>query len=146
MKNQGVYRVIEIIAALFILLFTYTAISKWVDGNIFYSTLTKSPLVRDWASIISWMLPAVELITVILLFIPAIRWAGLYLSLALMLIFTSYIAFMLFSSYDLPCSCGGVLKNLSWKDHLIMNIILTMLAALAVILEIRRWKPLNKVS
>jgi hypothetical protein len=136
---------IEIISALFILLFTYTAISKILDGKLFYNTLLISPLLHNWSSVLSWLIPAVELITAIVLFIPPIRWAGLYLSLALMLIFTIYIAYMLYNQYKLPCSCGGVFKILSWKDHLLMNTILTIFAFVAVIFQIKVWGTFKKV-
>jgi hypothetical protein len=135
---------IEIIGAIFILLFTYTAVSKLIEADTFYSTLKKSPFIEDWAHFLYWLLPLIELITVVLLFIPPVRWAGLYLSLALMMMFTSYISFMLLSAYKLPCSCGGILKKLSWKDHLLLNIILTILAAVAIIFEIKRWRTSNK--
>lgn len=144
MNKAGNSKLIEIIAAVFILLFTYTAVSKIIEAETFYSTLKKSPLVNDWAGILYWLLPLAELITVVLLFIPPLRWAGFYLSLALMLMFTAYISFMLLSSYKLPCTCGGILKKLSWKDHMLLNIILTILSAIAVMFEIKRWRMSGK--
>jgi hypothetical protein len=35
---------------------------------------------------------------------------------------------MLLFTPKLPCSCGGVLKNLSWKEHLMFNFCFTAIA------------------
>jgi len=41
-------------------------------------------------------------------------------------------------SKELPCSCGGVLQEMSWQQHLVFNIVFTLLALLAAILERKR--------
>lgn len=138
MNNSRSYKLIEIISAIFILLFLYTALSKFFSLQRFQFTLSRSPIIGDSAAWLSWFLPSFELLTVVLLFIPAIRLLGLYLSFALMFVFTGYIGIMLLSSSRLPCSCGGILQQLSWKDHLIVNTVLTGLAILGCVLEIKR--------
>jgi hypothetical protein len=35
----------------------------------------------------------------------------------------------------LPCSCGGIINRLSWPQHLVLNVVLTALTALAYITE-----------
>jgi Methylamine utilisation protein MauE len=127
----------EIIAAVFILLFTYTALSKLFDLHNFEFTLNSSPLISRWSSTLAWTLPAIELIAAFLLLIPSTRLLGFYLSLVLMSLFTCYISFMLFYSSNPSCSCGCILRQLSWKDHWILNIVLTVLACTAIILEIK---------
>ena len=127
--------IVESISALFILLFVYTAVSKLSDYAGFVSTLSRSPLVGNKAGAIGWALPVVELLVTLLLFIPRTRKYGLYASLALMVFFTGYLTYMIyFTTGDLPCSCGGVLNKMSWKQHLVFNIIFTLLGLTGVLL------------
>jgi len=132
MKQIHYQRIIEIIAAIFILLFTYTAISKLSGYNAFKITLYNSPLLSSYAAIVAWVLPIVELIISGLLFIPQKRETGLYASFALMLVFTIYLGYMILFSPHLPCSCGGVLQQLTWPQHLWFNIGFTILAAAGI--------------
>jgi putative oxidoreductase len=45
-----------------------------------------------------------------------------------MLLFTFYILYMLLFEKHLPCSCGGVLKEMTWKQHLVFNLFFTAIA------------------
>lgn len=123
---------IEIISALFILLFVYTGISKLSEQNNFRVVLSQSPLIGSKANLISWLLPITELLTALLLFFPMTKKWGLMISLALMCIFTGYISYMIIATSHLPCSCGGVLKQMTWSQHLKFNILFTALAGLSL--------------
>lgn len=133
--------VIEIIAALLILLFLYAAFSKLLEFRTFVAELDEHPLFRDRAVSIAVLIPAVEILTAVCLFIPATRRWGLWESLALMSVFTLYIGAMLAFDSHLPCSCGGVLQQLSWKQHFIFNIGFMLLALGGVLLQRRISKP-----
>lgn len=122
----------NIISALFILLFVYTAITKFIEHESFRAVLSQSPLIGINSTIISWVLPILELFTATLLFIPTLRKWGFASSLILMLIFTGYITYMISFSRHLPCSCGGVVSAMTWPEHLIFNIFFTALAAIAL--------------
>jgi uncharacterized membrane protein YphA (DoxX/SURF4 family) len=113
--------VTEITSSLLILLFAYTAISKLFNYRTFARTLSESPLIHNGADTIAWLLPATELVVVLLLFFDASRKAGLYVSLCLLIVFSLYIYGMLLFVDDLPCNCGGVLNKMSWKQHLFFN-------------------------
>jgi hypothetical protein len=126
---------VNLIAAAFIFLFTYTSLSKFMAFFSFQTTLHQSPLINNQASVIAWLLPFTELIVSLLLFIPATRMAGFYSSFLLMSVFTLYIGYMLLFTPHLPCSCGGVLKQLTWKQHLLFNIFFTILAVIALRLQ-----------
>jgi len=126
MRNSNLNTwLIEIISALFILLFVYTGISKLNERYIFSLVLSQSPLIGANANLLSWLLPVAELSTALLLLILPTRKWGLIISLLLMCIFTGYIAYMLLLNSGLPCSCGGVFKQMTWTQHLVFNIILT---------------------
>lgn len=129
--------IIEISAALLILLFVYTATSKLMKFDVFEYQLSKSPLIGASSNWIAWLLPLVELIVSLLLFFPKTRLKGFYASFILMLGFTIYIGYMLMFTPDRPCSCGGVLASMTWEQHLVFNIFFTFLSALGVFLSNR---------
>lgn len=130
--------IIETICFLFILLFTYAAVSKLVDIEKFQVQIGQSPLLTPFATWIAWLIPGLEVLISLLLAIQRTRLIGLYASFTLMVIFTAYIAAILnFSSY-VPCSCGGILEKLGWKEHLLFNIGFVFLAIAGIILHFKQ--------
>jgi hypothetical protein len=119
---------LELPAVLLTILFTYASISKLLQYNTFRFQLDQSPFITNYASVIAWSIPAIELFTTALLMFPATRLKGFYLSYALMLLFTFYIFSILHYSYFVPCSCGGILSQMNWEQHLIFNIVFTLIA------------------
>src|SRR5690606_12650117 len=123
-----------IVSLLFILLFVYAAVSKLVDYGNFRVQLGQSPLLTAYAHVVAWAVPAIELIIAVGLVSPKLRLRGLYASFALMVMFTAYIVIILNFTEFIPCSCGGVLENLGWTEHLIFNIVFILLAAVGILL------------
>lgn len=113
--------ILELICMLFVILFVYTAISKFLDFSLFKAQIGMSPVLAPVAKLIAWVVPLAEILDSIMLMVPAWRLRGLYFALGLMLSFTIYIILLMKLSAHLPCSCGGVIELLSWKDHLILN-------------------------
>jgi hypothetical protein len=133
MKKAQLLNQVPVLTAYFLVfLFTYTGVNKLIDHATFETTLFQSPLLRHHATLISWLIPLVELLFVSLLLSNKFRQTGMLLSLAMMVIFTGYIAYMILFIPGLPCSCGGILKELSWPGHLLFNsgIIVLILASL----------------
>jgi len=129
--------VIDGITALFVLLWIYAAVSKLMDYETFRLQLGKSPMLTSFAPVVTWAIPAMEILTAMLLLFGKTRFTGLYASLLLMTIFTAYIITMLdFSSY-VPCSCGGVLEKLSWTQHIYFNLAFVLLAIAGILLEVK---------
>jgi putative oxidoreductase len=122
----------EIIAALFILLFAYTAISKFLEFSSFRTVLHMSPLIGDTASIVAWGLPLTEIAISLLLFFPRTRRKGFWASLIIMTLFTIYLTYMIYFTPIRPCNCGGVLQQMTWKQHLIFNTFFTLLAGIGL--------------
>lgn len=137
MKLKTSFKIVitEVICLLFVLLFVYAAVSKLLDFENFKVQIGQSPMLSIYADWISWLVPAIELITAIMLVIPKHRILGLYASLCLMIMFSVYIFIVLNYSYFVPCSCGGILEKMSWNTHLAFNIIFIMLGALAITLQ-----------
>ncbi len=127
--------IIEIISSLLILLFVYAALSKLLDFNSFKYVLNRSPLIGGKAAVVALALPIIEGLVSVLLFFPRTRLWGLYGSSALMTIFALYLAYMISFTPNLPCSCGGVLKQMTWTQHLIFNVFFTLLAFTSIWLQ-----------
>jgi hypothetical protein len=122
----------EIVAGLFVLLFAYTAIMKLKDLHFFMGSMSHVPLLRPYTALLAGLVPGVEISIVVVLLIPKTRYIGLFLGTILMAIFTAYISCILLFMEDLPCSCGGVIQQLNWPQHLIFNIIFLLMGTIAV--------------
>ena len=127
--------IIQTICALLVILFVYAASSKLMDFARFRVQLGKSPLLTAFAGVIAWTIPAIELAIATLLCIPRARLIGIYASFTLMCLFTLYIGYILRFSPYIPCSCGGILQNMSWNTHLVFNICFVAIAALGVLIH-----------
>lgn len=128
-------RIVEIISGVFIFLFVYTAISKLLDYNNFKTVLNESPLIGNKAGLVALGLPFAEGLVSALLFVPRTRLWGLYGSAALMTMFTLYMAYIITFSPHLPCSCGGVLQQMTWNQHLIFNLVFLALSIIGIIVK-----------
>ena len=149
MKNSpAAYWIINITAFLLILLFVYTGLSKLNDKRTFEIVLLKSPLIKAYATELTYLVPLAELIIAFLLFFPSSRYWGLWAALFIMVLLTLYLGYMIIFSPQLPCSCGGVIKKLSWRNHLLLNIIFIILPALSIklIKQHQRFIAINRNS
>lgn len=125
--------IVDVICALFILLFMYASVSKLIDYEKFRVQLSQSPMLTSFANWIAIVIPAIEILLSFLLSINRLRLIGLYGSFILMALFTAYIIAITQFSEVVPCSCGGVLQNMTWNQHLFFNIIFVLLALTAIL-------------
>jgi len=123
----------EITCYLLVFLFVYTGVNKLLDRSSFEAVLLQSPLVRNYAFLISWSLPLIEILIAVLLLLKKYRQTGLILSLIVLSVFTLYIGYMVLFVPSLPCSCGGVLKELSWRNHILFNLFFILLALISLL-------------
>lgn len=131
---------IEAICLLYMSLLVYAAASKWLEFESFQAQLGQSPVLSSYTGILSYAVIAVEVLIALLLALPATRLSGLYAAFELMVFFTLYIIIILNFSDTIPCSCGGVLENLGWKEHLAFNVFFVLLALAAILLISRNHK------
>jgi uncharacterized membrane protein YphA (DoxX/SURF4 family) len=127
--------IIEAIVVLYAILFLYTAIAKLMDYSVFKEQIAASPILAPVSKLIAAGLPWTEILVTVLLVIPKWRLKGLYASLFLMTAFTIYIAATLAFSEHIPCSCGGIIAELSWTQHLIFNTVFIGLAITGIVLS-----------
>lgn len=125
-------RTSDILAAILILLFMYTGLSKLIDNDVFKSGLIHSPwqLLVSNASWIAISLPIGEIIIAIILLIPnpKIRIVGYLTSSMLLFSFVIYLVFWLSTGKHLPCSCGGIIKYLNWTQHVYFNLVFIIMS------------------
>lgn len=141
-KSNFIYSV----ALLYVILFTYAAVSKILDFQNFQAQLGQSPLISAFAHNVSFGVIIVELGIAVLLVISNYRIKALYLAVALMTIFTVYIIIILNFSSFIPCSCGGILESLGWTEHLIFNCTFIILGIIAILLYKNNWKAFVSIS
>ncbi|PKB18056.1 MauE/DoxX family redox-associated membrane protein [Flavobacterium sp. 5] len=124
-----------LISYLFILLFVYAAVSKILDFQNFQAQLGQSPLLSPFADYAAVGVLTLELVIAVLLAVPIFRYYTLHAAVSLMVLFTTYIIIILNFSSFVPCSCGGILEKLGWKEHLIFNTSFVVLGIIAIILH-----------
>lgn len=131
MRNKRL--IIDIVILLLVILFLYTAVSKFVDFKGFTYDLNNQPFPNSLTPMLRWLVPLTEIAIVIGLIFEKTRLLGLYASLILMSLFTIYTALVLFHVFEyVPCSCGGIIKHLSWPQHLIFNLFFVVITYLAI--------------
>ena len=123
------------IVLMLILLWVYTATSKLADLTEFKSQLANQSFGATTAAFLFWFIPISEVIAAGLLLFNRTRLSGLIFSFILMSLFTGYISMVIFGFYQrVPCSCGGVLKNLGWQAHFWFNVVFLVMSGYAVYL------------
>lgn len=124
----------DITVALLIVLFTHTAISKFLDFKGFVFDLNNQPFPNNFTPFLSWFIPLGELAIVAGLLFGKTRIIALYASLFLMIAFTIYTCLVLLNVFEyVPCSCGGVVSYLNWAQHFFFNLFFVVIIALATI-------------
>jgi len=129
---------LEIISFLFSLLFLYAAIVKLIDYQKFTVQIDQSPLLTGFGSILPWLVISAEFTVATLMFMPRFRFTAFLGAFSLMTMFTVYIVAILNFSDYIPCSCGGILEKLGWKEHLIFNATFVVLALAGIVLSAER--------
>ena len=129
------------VSIFFVILFCYAAISKVMDFKNFQVQISASPLLNGFSQFLPYTIIIVEFLIAGLLCYRKTRTMGLIGSFFLMLIFTGYVALLLSTSKNLPCSCGGILEKMSWNQHLYFNMSCVTLSAIAFGLNLRYSRP-----
>lgn len=126
---------LKFILPLLVMLFLYTGLTKIFEFQNFRLQLNKSPFLTEMSSVLTYALPITEVIVSIMLLFSSVRLLGLYTSLFLLTIFTTYLFAMVKFSYYVPCSCGGVISSLSWNQHILFNMAFMLLTVIAICVD-----------
>jgi hypothetical protein len=128
--------VLECIAALLILLFLYASVSKFLDFKRFIDEMNNQPLPNSWTPVLVWAIPFLEIAISGALLFEYTRLLAFYASFVLMTLFTIYAIMILTHFFPyIPCSCGGVIRKLTWPQHLALNLFYVALSVLGLVLQ-----------
>ncbi|WP_437397590.1 MauE/DoxX family redox-associated membrane protein [Flagellimonas lutimaris] len=134
MSNRGIYpKLIYLFSLLLTVLFVYTATSKLMHLDTFQTRLEQMPFISGYAHLISWSVPFLELVIAGLLWFPKFRTMAFFTSFILLGLFTTYIIIVLKFSDSIPCSCGGIISALGWRDHILFNTAFMLMSLLGII-------------
>ena len=137
--------IIEIISSLLILLFLYASVSKWLAFKTFIGEMNNQPFPNWMTPFLVWSIPFIEVLIAIGLIFEKTRVQSFYASLILMLAFTIYTVVILLHAFKyIPCSCGGVIRKLTWPQHLFFNLFFVGISILGIMLKKR--EPVNVVE
>lgn len=138
--------IIEIISSLLILLFLYASVSKWLSFKTFIGEMNNQPFPNWMTPFLVWSIPFIEVLIAVGLIFEKSRVKSLYASLFLMLAFTIYTVVILLHAFKyIPCSCGGVIRKLTWPQHLVFNLFFVGISLLGIILKKRDPVPAVEV-
>ena len=106
-----------------IFFFTYSALGKLLDLESFQTVIKNLPLIgqSSTVSIIGYLTPFAELIVALLIAIPRSRYIGLLAAVPVLLLFTSFIVYILFLNPDSSCSCIKPISILTRGQQLYVN-------------------------
>ena len=116
-------------------LFALSAYEKFTDLEGFTAGLARVGRIGPYADLVAVAVPSLELVTCLLLILPATQQFGLCAFAALMSVFTLYISGMLLLAQRLPCHCNLILTSLSFGQHLVFNIGFILLALWGIYLK-----------
>ncbi len=131
---------LECASALLIMLFLYASVSKFLDFKTFTGEMNNQPLPNSWTPFLVWFIPCSEILISLALIAERTRLIGFYGSLVLMSLFTLYsMAILLHFFAFVPCSCGGVIKKLTWPQHLVFNLFFVTISIGGIVLQRRKY-------
>jgi uncharacterized membrane protein YphA (DoxX/SURF4 family) len=108
-----------------ILLWTYTGLEKLLDFKSNSKAFHNQVFPSEIAEILAYAIPIIELVLAILLIFKIIRWWAFMGSLLLLSVFSTYIGLIWIEAFPrVPCSCAGIIAQLGWGQHLILNLVL----------------------
>ncbi len=126
----------DIIVTLIIMMFLYASFSKYFDFASFRRAMHNQPFPYWLNTLLIIIIPPVEIIISFLLFREKTRKKGLWATVILMSLFTFYIGAILLNFFpSAPCSCGGIIRLLSWQQHLFFNLFFITIAGIGLFIQ-----------
>lgn len=137
--------ILEIICYFIFALFIYAAFSKILAFSIYTYDLQRSAYIGKFYGLLSYTLPVIELGIAITVLIPRTRHKALLASAVVMFLFTIYVGIALRTVAYEPCTCGALIRELSWSQHLWFNIFFIGLSVAGIFIQrkIGKEKPEN---
>jgi len=126
---------LEGIVSLLVLLFLYSGLTQLLAFKYFHGNIFNQPIFQWSKPVLVWAIPITQLLIVVGLLFERTRLRALWASLLLLSVFTVYIILILMNALArVPCSCGGVIRNFTWPQHLVFNLVFMLLAGIGNVL------------
>ena len=129
----------DIMVGLIFMMLLYASFSKYFDFAGFQRAMHNQPFPSWFSDVLVIILPPMEIIAAILIAVDKTRIAGLKATIALMTSFTLYIIAILLHFFPMvPCTCGGIIRLLSWNQHLLFNLFFIAIAIIALKISVEK--------
>ena len=133
MKTRALF--INVVCFLFITMFVYAAVSKWLIFNVFVSQINRQPFNDKYTPLLVWGIPLSEVAVALLMVFDRTRLLGLKIGTAMMILFTGYIILIKLHFFGkIPCACGGAITEFTWTQHLFFNLFFVISGVWALLL------------
>ncbi|UZD22306.1 DoxX-like family protein [Algoriphagus halophytocola] len=119
-----------------IILWTYTGLDKLIRWDASRKAFHNQTFPAELAEVLAYTVPITELLIALLLLFSVTRWWGYLGSIILLTVFTTYVGLIWVGAFPrVPCNCAGILENLGWAEHFVLNMICIGIAVVALRLE-----------
>ncbi|MDI1323181.1 MAG: DoxX-like family protein [Algoriphagus sp.] len=123
-------------AAFLIFLWTYTGLDKLIGFDQSRKAFHNQTLSSELAEILTYTVPVVELLLALLLLFSVTRWWGYLGSILVLSVFTTYVGLIWAGAFPrVPCNCAGILENLGWAEHFVLNLVFVGIAVFGMYLN-----------
>lgn len=122
----------HVLVSMFVGLFTYAGCSKLLNLATFENSLHNLEHVANYASLLKWLVPLLEISIAFLIVLPSVRKTGLIISVVYLALLTALLSYLIAFAYNLPCTCMGLFKSLRWNQQLALNIFLLSTCAFSI--------------
>lgn len=126
----------RVLSSLLILVWIYTGLEKLIRFEQSRKAFHNQTFPAELAEILSYSVPIAELLLALLLLFSITRWWGYLGSILLLTVFLTYVGLIWVGAFPrVPCNCAGIIENLGWGAHFILNMVLIGAAVLGLRLE-----------
>lgn len=122
----------NLIICSFLVLFAVTAYDKLTTFKSFNTVLSRSVLIGSLSLFVASFVILSEIAITIFLCFPKSQKKALHVSLALLVVFTLYLTYMVITGDKTTCHCGGVISSLTWTQHIFFNLGFIVLALIGI--------------
>ena len=126
---KGKFHFEQLPVFLLILVWTYTGLEKIIRFEASRKAFHNQTFPVELAELLSYSIPALELLLAVLLLFSVTRWWGYLGSILLLTVFITYVGLIWVGAFPrVPCNCAGIIESLGWSEHLVLNLIFLILA------------------
>lgn len=105
-----------------VILFLNTGVSKFLDFNNAVIDMNGQPFPNSLSKLLVGSLAVIETAIALCFISNTTRLLALYSAFVLLCVFTLYAVLVLLHAFaEVPCSCGGFMRGLTWPNHLILT-------------------------